>query len=86
VPDYIAASANVQAEGSFDAKKLSSKDQEALNAFLPEYLKTEAMSAIVLNASTQVESLKELSTELETEIASSHAESKTNPLPESRLL
>jgi len=46
VPDYIAASANVQAEGFFDAKKLSSKDKEALNAFLPEYLKTEAMSAI----------------------------------------
>jgi hypothetical protein len=57
------------------AKKLSSKDKEALNAFLPEYLKTEAMSAIVLKASTQVESLKELASELESEIASSHAES-----------
>jgi hypothetical protein len=72
----------VYAVGSLDrilgpgvAKKLSSRDKEALNAFLPEYLKTEAMSAIVLKASTQVESLKELASELGTEISSSHAES-----------
>jgi len=57
------------------AKKLSSKDKEALNAFLPEYMKGEAMSAIMLKASTQIESLKELASELETEIASAHAES-----------
>jgi hypothetical protein len=68
------------------AKKLSSKDKEALNAFLPDYLKSEAMSAIVLKASTQIESLKELASELETEIASAHAESWWQTYIQSKIL
>lgn len=57
------------------SKKMSSKDKEALNAFLPEYIKAEAMSSVILKASTQIESLKELAADLLKEMDAGHAES-----------
>src|ERR1039458_4507838 len=57
------------------SKKLSSKDKEAVNRFLPEYFKTEAMSSVILKASSQIESLRELAADLLKEIDSTHAES-----------
>jgi hypothetical protein len=57
------------------SKKMSSKDKEALNAFLPEYFKAEAMSSVILKASSQIESLKELAADLLKEMDTGHAES-----------
>ena len=56
------------------SKKMSSKDKEALNNFLPEYLKAEAMSSVILKASTQIDSLKELAADLLREMENPHAE------------
>lgn len=57
------------------AKKMSSTDKDALNAFLPEYLKAESMSSLILKASTQIETLKELAADLLKEMDAARAES-----------
>jgi hypothetical protein len=57
-------------------KRMSSEDKEAMTRFLPEFISSESISAInFLKASAEIESLRELATELEQEISNSHAES-----------
>ncbi|QEH39411.1 Shedu immune nuclease family protein [Chitinophaga sp. XS-30] len=54
---------------------LSADDKDALNRFIPGYVAKESVSvASVLNATTQIVTLKELATELRTEITKSHSE------------
>lgn len=56
--------------------RLSTKDKEALNAVLPDYLAGEAVGAVqLLNATAQIKSLKALATNLEDEIGRAHPES-----------
>jgi hypothetical protein len=68
------------------AKKMSSKDKESLNAFLPEYARAEAMSSVILKASTQIESLKELAADLLKEMGTAHAESWWQSYIQSKIL
>jgi hypothetical protein len=53
---------------------MSSSDKDALNAFLPEYLKAESMSSLILKAATQIGTLKELAVDLLKELDMAHAE------------
>jgi hypothetical protein len=56
--------------------RLSSQDREAVNAILPEYLKSESTASVnLLKAAAQIESLKDLAQELETAISATHGES-----------
>lgn len=58
------------------SKRMSSKDKDALNKFLPEYLTSEAQTAVILKATTQVESLEELANELKKELDSTTSRSE----------
>lgn len=56
--------------------RLSNEDKEAVNAFLPEYVASEAVGAVQkLQATAQIETLKSLAANLEAEIGRSHPES-----------
>jgi hypothetical protein len=56
--------------------RLSSEDKEALASFLPDYLASESIGTVQkLKASAQIETLKALAKDLETEMPRSHPES-----------
>ncbi len=62
--------------GKAIVSRMSSEDKEAVTRFLPDFISSESISAInFLKASAEIESLRELATELEREISVSHAES-----------
>ena len=55
--------------------RLSTADKEAMNAFLPEYISSESLSAVnLIKAVTQIKSLKELAVDLEKQINAGHTE------------
>ncbi len=55
--------------------RLSTEDKEAMNAFLPEYISSESLSAVnLIKAATQIKSLKELAIDLEKQIDVGHTE------------
>lgn len=56
--------------------RLSVQDKEAMNAFLPDYISSESLSAVnLLKATAQIKSLKELANDLEKQIEAGHSES-----------
>lgn len=56
--------------------RLSSEDKEAIINFLPDFISSESISSInLLKATTQIQSLRELATDLENSINNNHAES-----------
>jgi hypothetical protein len=56
--------------------RLSTDDKEAVNAFLPDYIASESLSAVnLIKAATQIKSLKELAADLENAIEVNHTES-----------
>ena len=69
------------------ATKLSADDRDALNAFLPEFVASESMSSVnLLKASAQIESLKELASELEIALSAGHGESWWQTYVRSKIL
>lgn len=55
---------------------LSSDDKDKLNAFLPNYIAKESLTTVnVLKATTQIKTLKEISTEIKSEIDNNRSES-----------
>jgi hypothetical protein len=74
-PAYVPGSLS-KALGKVTATKLSSDDRDALNAFLPDYISSEAVGSVsLLNAATQIKTLKELAEELLNSIGESKSES-----------
>lgn len=56
--------------------KLSADDRDALNAFLPEFIASESMGSVnLLKATAQIESLRELASELVAALSAGHGES-----------
>jgi hypothetical protein len=56
--------------------RLSTSDKDALNTFLPDYIASEAVGSVQkLKASAQIQTLKQLAKNLETEMTRSHPES-----------
>lgn len=56
--------------------RLSNQDKEAMNAFLPDYVASEALATVnALKATAQIKSLKALAADLEREIGREHPES-----------
>jgi hypothetical protein len=74
-PVYIAgAIANLVQPGILP--KLSSEDRDALNEFIPDFLASEALSAVnLLKASTQIKSLKDLAANMRAALAETKSES-----------
>jgi len=67
--------------------KLSADDRDALNAFLPEFVASESMSSVnLLKATAQIESLKELASELEIALSAGHGESWWQTYVRSKIL
>jgi hypothetical protein len=57
-------------------KRLSGRDKEALNRFLPDYVASESIGMVnKLKATAQIETLKGLAADLEVEIPAGHPES-----------
>lgn len=55
--------------------RLSSNDKDAVNAFLPDYIVSESLSAVnLIKAATQIKSLKELANDLEKQIDAGRSE------------
>ena len=56
--------------------RLSSEDREILNSFIPDYVASESIGTVnLLKAAAQIETLRELAHNLETELSRNHAES-----------
>lgn len=67
--------------------RLSSEDKEALNVFLPEYIAAEAIGSVQqLRAFAEIETLKSLAQNFESEIGRSHPESWWQPYIKSNIL